>query len=208
MSDQGSAEWLAERCGKVTASRIGDLMAKTKTGWGASRANYKAELIAERLTKAPAERYTNDAMAWGTQTEPDARAAYSFHVNRDVEQVGFIPHPSIAMSGASPDGLVGTDGLVEIKCPKTATHIDSLLDASIDRKYVLQMQWQMECTGRKWCDWVSFDPRLPDDMQLLVKRVARDDDMLAEVRAAVCDFLAEVDATVAALLAKYRKEAA
>lgn len=208
MSEQGSAEWLAERCGRVTASRIGDLMAKTKTGWGASRANYLAELVAERLTGKPAERYSNAAMAWGTQTEPDARNAYSFHVNKDVEQIGFVPHPSIAMCGASPDGLVGADGLVEIKCPQTATHIESLRGGAIDKKYMLQMQWQMECTGRQWCDWVSFDPRMPDDMQLLVKRIPRDEAMLAETRAAVCEFLKEIDVTVADLIEKYRRAAA
>lgn len=208
MSTQGTPEWLQERCGKVTASRIGDLMAKTRTGWGASRANYLAELVAERLTGSPADKYSSSAMAWGTQTEPDARNAYSFQVNKDVEQVGFIPHPSISMAGASPDGLVGADGLVEIKCPQTATHIESLLGGAIDRKHMLQMQWQMECTGRQWCDWVSFDPRMPDDMQLLIKRVARDEDLLAEIRECVCAFLGEVDATVAQLTAIYRKAAA
>ena len=136
---QGTPEWHAIRLGKVTASRVADVMAKTKTGYGASRANYMAELIAERLTGAPAERYTNAAMQWGTDKEPEARALYEFLTDAAVAQIGFVAHPTISMSGASPDGLVGYDGLVEIKCPNTATHIDTLLGVSGPSKYMLQM---------------------------------------------------------------------
>lgn len=206
--EQGSAEWFSARLGKVSASRVADVIAKTKTGWGASRANYAAELVAERLTGATAERYSNAAMAWGTETEPQARSMYEFMRDCGVVEVGTVLHPTIDMSCASPDGLVGDDGLVEIKCPNTATHIETLLGDAIAGKYITQMQWQMACTGRKWCDFVSFDPRMPGDMQILVSRVARDDAMIADLEKHVVAFLAEVDATIRALEAKFRQREA
>lgn len=205
---QGSDEWRAARLGHVTASRVADVVAKTKTGWGASRANYAAELIAERLTGVAAEQYTNAAMKWGTDTEAEARAAYSFMRDVEVVEVGFIPHPRITMTGASPDGLIGADGLVELKCPNTATHIDTLLGKDIDGKYITQMQWQMACTQRAWCDWVSYDPRLPGSMQLFVQRVRRNDQMIADLEKQVQEFIAELDAKVAALKDRYEKKAA
>lgn len=206
---QGTPEWHAARAGRVTASRIADLTARTKTGWGASRANYMAELVAERLTGTVAESFSNAAMKWGTEMEPEARSAYSFMRDMEVTPVGFVIHPTIEMSGASPDGLVGADGLVEIKCPNTAAHIETLLGGSVPDKYIKQMQWQMRCTGRKWCDFVSYDPRLPARMQLFVHRVEADPDMQAEIEAHVAAFLLEVDATVNALSNKFQlKEAA
>lgn len=207
---QGSPEWFAARLGRVTASRVADVVAKTKSGWGASRANYMAQLIAERLAGTVAESFSNAAMQWGTQTEPDARAAYEFRTDRDVAEVGFINHPAIEMSGASPDGLIGDDGLIEIKCPNTATHIDTLLSGgTVPGKYVIQMQWQMACTGRKWCDFVSFDPRMPESMKLLILRVPRDDAHIQSLEGDVRSFLAEVDQKVADLTALYdRKRAA
>lgn len=209
MVDQRSPEWFAERLGKVTASCIYKVMAKTKTGVGADRANYAAQLVTERLTGTVAESYSNAAMQWGTETEPQARAMYSFNEGFDVLETGFHPHPRIAMSGASPDGLIGEDGLVELKCPNSATHIASLLGGAIDRQYLLQMQWQMACCERLWCDFASFDPRLPEEMQLHVQRVVRDDALIAEIEAEVTAFLAEVEATVSALCARYAmKEAA
>lgn len=209
MTEQGTAEWKAERAGKATASKIADIIAKTKSGPAASRMNYLAQLVAERLTGQPSEGFTNAAMQHGTATEPEARDAYAFATDADVQQVGFIPHPSIEWSGASPDGLVGDDGLVEIKCPNTATHIETLLGGSIDRKYVVQMQWQMACTGRKFCDFVSYDPRLPASMSLFIKRVDRDDILIAELEKEVRSFLSEVANTVSSLQSKYElKEAA
>lgn len=206
---QGNEAWIAARLGKVTASRVADVIAKTKNGWGASRANYMAELIAERLTGVPADTYTNAAMKWGTDMEPEARAAYSFYVDTDVVEVGFIEHPTIPMTGASPDGLVGDDGLVELKCPQTATHIDTLLGDPIPAKYIAQMQWQMAATGRKFCDWVSYDPRLPGSMRLFVKRVPRDDTMIAELEKLIFGFLVEVEEKTKALTKQFgQKEAA
>ena len=208
MIEQGSPEWFAKRCGKVTASRVADIVARVKTGWGAGRANYRSQLVAERLSGIVAGSYTNDAMKWGTEPEAEARAAYAFFCNQDVATVGFIDHPDIAMSGASPDGLVGEYGLVEIKCPNTATHIETLLGRSVPANYELQMLWQMACAGRQWCDFVSYDPRMPGDMRLFVQRFARDDGRIAELTDEVNVFLREVDATVEQLTALYRKQAA
>jgi putative phage-type endonuclease len=201
--EQRSPEWFQLRVGKVTASRMADVVARTKTGWGASRGNYLADLVAERLTGTPASSYTNAAMQWGIDTEPQARAAYEFFQDATVELVGFIDHPRIPMAGASPDGTVGESGLVEVKCPNTATHIETLLEGTIPEKYLLQMQWQLACMGRQWCDFVSFDPRMPGNMQLFVKRIVRDDKQIAVLETAVADFLGELDAKVAALTAKY-----
>ncbi|KQY39981.1 lambda exonuclease family protein [Rhizobium sp. Root483D2] len=200
---QGSPEWLAMRAGKVTASRVADVIAKTKTGVSASRAKYAGELIAERLTGQPAERFTNGAMAWGTEKEPDARKAYEFYRDTDVAEVAFVPHPTIADSGASPDGLVDVEGLLEIKCPETHTHIETLLNKAVPSKYVTQMMWQMACTGRKWCDFVSFDPRLPESMQFFCQRVHRDEAVIAELEREVVVFINEVRGKVAELRRLY-----
>lgn len=203
MIEQGSADWFEARRGKVTASRVADVIAKTKSGYSASRANYAAQLIAERLTGTVAESFTNAAMQWGTDNEPDARLAYEFRHDVEVEQVAFIDHPTIAMSGASPDGLVGSVGLVEIKCPNTATHLETLQSETIPLKYETQMLWQMACTGAEWCDFASFDPRLPENLRLWVKRFERDASRIAEIEAEVTAFLSEIDATVAELTRKY-----
>lgn len=207
--EQNSAEWLAARCGSLGASSIADMVAKTRTGWGASRFNLAAKLVCERLTGTPQESYTNAAMQWGHDTEPQARAMYEFMRDDAVQQVGLVLHPSINKSHASPDGLVGDDGLIEIKCPNTATHIETLLSDDVEGKYIKQMQWQMACCGRAWCDFVSFDPRLPAEMQMFVQRVPRDDDFIAELEREARLFLAEIDKTIAMLSDKYlRREAA
>lgn len=201
---QGSDEWHKARLGKVTASRVADVVAKTKSGYSASRANYMAQLIAERLTGVVQESYTNDAMRWGTETEPEARAAYEFYSGNRVIEVGFIHHPQIELSGASPDGLVADAGLVELKAPNTATHIDTLLGKSIPGKYETQMLWQMACTGREWCDFVSYDPRMPEDMRFFCRRLHRDEKRIAELESEVRSFLSELDEKIVALTAEYR----
>lgn len=205
---QGSDEWLRSRVGRVTASRVADVMARTKSGYGASRASYMAELVAERLTGEPASRFTNAAMEWGTTQEPFARAAYAFAHDADVRETGLVMHPRIADFGASPDGLVGADGLVEIKAPNTATHIDTLLGGCIPDKYRWQMLAQMTCTGRAWCDFVSFDPRMPAEMQMFVARLERDDKAIAEMELEVEAFLAELADKITALRGRYMKDAA
>lgn len=207
MIDQGTPEWFDQRRGKVTASRIADVMAKLKSGQpAATRKNYAAQLVAERLTGETQDSFQSNDMTWGIETEAEARAAYELKTGNRVELVGFVDHPTIPMTGASPDGRVGEKGAVEIKCPKTATHIEMLLTEKIDAKYINQMQWQMECDDRKWCDFVSYDPRLPWAMRLFIKRVLRDNDALTDIRAEVAKFLGEAEETVTALRNKYEKD--
>jgi len=185
-------EWLQSRLGKVTASRVADVIAKTRSGYAASRDNLMAQLIVERLTGKPTEGFSNAAMEWGTQTEPEARAAYSAKTGELVEEVGFIDHPTIAGAGASPDGVVG-EGLVEIKAPNTATMLEWILTRTIPARYLAQMQFQMAVTGAKWCDFAAYDPRLPEHLQLLIIRVERDDTRIAEIEAEISMFLGELD---------------
>ena len=197
---QGTPEWLQARAGKVTASRINDVMAKIKTGESAARKDYKAQIVAEILTGTPQENgFKSAEMQWGNDQEPFARAAYEIKTGSMVDQVGLVLHPSIERGAASPDGLVGPDGLVEIKCPKTATHLQYLVDGKVPTHYQPQMLWQMACTGRDWCDFVSFDPRLPDHLQLFIRRFNRDQKRIDEIESEVRAFLAEVDAILAAL---------
>ena len=196
---QGTEEWFATRCGKVTASRVADVIAKTKTGWGASRKNYEAQLIAERLTDSVADSFSNAAMQWGIDTEPKARVNYEFLTGDPVEEIGFIYHPTIPMTGASPDGLVGVNGLVEIKCPNTATHIETLLNKKVPAKHITQMQWQMACCERDYCDFFSYDPRLPEHLNSWLFRVERDDQRISELEELVAEFLDELDEKVNAL---------
>jgi len=198
--EQRTDDWFAARIGKVTASRVADVVAKTKSGYSASRDNYMAQLVCERLTGKPAESFSNAAMQWGTETEPLARAAYEAKIDVLVDEVGFIDHPSIVNSGASPDGLVGADGLIEIKCPNTATHIDTLLSQTVPKKYADQIFWQMACTNRDWCDFVSYDPRLPPDLQIFVMRIYRSNEYIKILETEVINFLEETAHKVAQLL--------
>lgn len=198
---QGTHDWHAARLGKVTASRVSDMLAKTRNGWGASRTNYAAQLICERLTGVATATFTNDAMRFGTENEPLARDAYEFHRDCSVTLVGFIEHPRIPMSGASPDGLVGDDGLIEIKVPNSATHIETMISGVVPEKYQLQMMWQMAVTSREWCDFVSFDPRMPEDMRMFMRRFEREADTIAHLEREVSQFLSEIDETIEALRA-------
>ena len=196
---QRSQEWFAARCGSLGASQLADALAKTKSGWGASRANLRAKLVVERLTGQQEEGFASSAMIWGQEKEEEARIAYSFMTGHDVTEVGLYKHPTIIGTHASPDGLVGDDGCIEIKCPNSATHIETLKSNLVAHKYLLQMQWQMRCADRQWCDFVSFDPRMPDHLMLYIQRVQRDNDMLAILESEVAAFLAEVDEDVKAL---------
>jgi putative phage-type endonuclease len=187
---QGSPEWLAARAGKVTASRISDVMASKTT---AAYRDYRAQIVVEILTGQPQESgFTNAAMQWGTEQEKFARAEYELACDWTVDEIGIVLHPTIERGAASPDGLVSTNGLVEIKCPKTATHLQTLIDKKQPRQYENQMLWQMACTGREWVDFVSYDPRLPDDLQLFVHRFDRDEKRITEIEEAVKQFLTEV----------------
>lgn len=198
---QGTDEWKAARAGKVTASRVADVIAKGKGGAeSASRRNLRAQIVAEILTGQSQDgEFKSAAMQWGTENEPFARAAYETKADVMVDQVGLIIHPANPRAAASPDGLIGDDGLVEIKCPNTATHLDYLLAGEVPKEYQPQMLWQMACTERKWCDFVSFDPRLPEHLQLFVKRFNRDDKRIEEMEHEVELFLSEVDSIIAKL---------
>jgi putative phage-type endonuclease len=189
--EQRTEEWFSARLGKVTASRVADVLAKIKSGESASRKNYKMELVVQRLTGKAGESFTNAAMEWGTEQEPFARMAYEAHTGTFVKEEGFVDHPTIEGFGCSPDGIVG-DGLIEIKCPNTANHIETVLENKAPSKYIPQMQAQMACTGAKWCDFVSFDPRVPEDLQLFVVRVERDQEYIDSMEVEVKQFLSEV----------------
>jgi putative phage-type endonuclease len=200
---QGSEEWKLARCGKVGASRVADIMAKTKTGWGASRDNYLHELLLERLNGVPTEGYKSAAMIRGTETEPEARRYYEVIYDVDVAQVGFIGHPKIRMAGASPDGLVGKDGVLEIKCPEAKEHVATLLGKAIPARYLIQMQFQMACTGRQWCHFVSYHPEFPGKMKMFEGVLKRDDAVIKQLEDEVRVFLKELDAKVIELSAAY-----
>jgi putative phage-type endonuclease len=191
--EQRSPEWFAARCGSLGASQLNEALATTKSGWGASRENLKNKIIAERLTGLPSEGFQNAAMLWGVEQEDNARKAYEAATGTFVEEMGIALHPTLKHTHASPDGLVDDDGLIEIKCPNTTTHIETLKSQKVPTKYENQMMWQMRCTGRKWCDFVSFDPRLPEHLQLFVKRVPFDDYYIGILEEKVAQFLEEVE---------------
>jgi hypothetical protein len=212
---QRTSEWYAARLGKLGGSTIADATARTKNGWGSSRANLMATLLTERITGVPAPHYVTPAMQWGIDKEPDAITEYEIARNVDVTLVGFLEHPRIPMSGVSSDGLVGIDGSVSVKCPNTATHIETLLGAEIDGGYIKQMQWEMGVTGREWCDWVSYDPRVfnPADTRtqklvMVVRRVRRDQAMIDKLEAEAAEFLRELDDKHTALLAQFETQQA
>ena len=198
--EQRSEEWFAARIGKVTASKVADVLSKTKNGYGVSRDNYLIQLAIERITKTKTEFYSNSAMKWGTDKEPFARAHYEMLTGNLVDDVGLVDHPSIEWAGASPDGLVGVDGLIEIKCPNTSTHLETFLNECVPQKYVPQIQFQIACTERKWCDFVSFDPRLPEHAQIFVKRVHRDQEYINTIESEIKKFLQEVEEKTANLI--------
>lgn len=199
---QGSEGWVKVRLGRVTASRISDLMAKTKSGWGAGRRNYMSDLVIEILTGAPIDHFKSKEMERGNEVEPQARSLYSLLRDVDIQEVGFVQHPAIEDAGASPDGLVGDDGMIELKCPNSATHIETLLTEKIPNDYMLQMHWQLACTGRQWVDFVSFDLRLPANLQLFIKRIPRDNAQIIGLEVEVRAFIREMKEQVAALRAK------
>lgn len=197
-ASQGSSEWFAARAGRVTASRISDVLAKGRSGApSATRAGYMGELIAETLTGQPANPFQGNAdTERGIELEPEARALYEMRKDALVKSCGFVIHPRIDRSGASPDGLA-SDGLLEIKCPRTHTHIEYLLNGDPPAKYVPQMAWQCACTERAWVDFASYCPAMPDDLRLFVVRYEPSLTYLREIEGAVVEFLAEMDERLA-----------
>ena len=191
--EQQTPEWYEVKIGKVGASRLSDVMAEGKNGKpSATRANYMYELLAARLTGEYQQTYQSPEMLRGIELEAEARRKYEIVTFNEVKQVGWIAHPEIEMCGCSPDGLVDDDGLIEIKCPNTKTHLETVLHGKIDRSYMLQMQWQMECSGRDWCDFVSYDPRLPENIQICIIRVDKKQEVIDSIKTAVQAFLSEL----------------
>lgn len=191
-AEQRTPEWFEARLGRPTASRFGDIMAKTRTGYSASRKNYRAELVIQRLTQEIPENYQSSAMEWGVENEPLARLQYELASGNSVEDTSLWLHDEIE-AGASPDGLIGKDGCLEIKCPNTATHLETLRSGRVPRQYFAQVQGQMWVTGRQWCDFVSFDPRLPQNAQLFITRVPKDDAYIKDLEYEIIEFLKEVE---------------
>jgi len=197
MMEQRTEAWFAARAGKATASRIADIIARTKSGPSASRQAYAVQLALERITGQREDGFTSAAMQRGTELEAEARASYEAERGELVQEVGFIDHPAIAMAGASPDGMVGSYGLLEIKCPDSKQHLEYLRLQTVPAKYKPQVQWQMACTARAWCDFVSYDPRFPEGLQLHIVRAQRDAEYIEELEAEVAAFLSEVEQIVA-----------
>lgn len=198
--EQGTAEWLEIRQGKITASRIADVMDYLKKGGeGASRRNYRQELLAERLSGRSEDHYVSAEMAWGSEFEPIARSAYEIGTESMVDTVGFVLHPTFDFAGASPDGLVNDDGLIEIKCGKTTTHLRWMQAGVVPEEHQLQILWNLACTERQWADFVSFDPRLPDGLKIFIARMDRDDARIDQIESEVASFNGEVEQAIAAL---------
>jgi putative phage-type endonuclease len=192
--EQRSEEWFQARLGKVTASRVADVLSKIKSGESASRRNYKIQLVSERLTGEKQESYINQAMQDGIDREVFARDRYVQQFG-EVEEVGFVNHPTLE-AGASPDGMVGDDGLLEIKCPMGTTHTETLMTQEVPSKYIPQIQFQLRCTGRKWCDFVSYNPMFPEHLQVFVKRVEADEVYQMELDKEIEAFLLEVQTII------------
>jgi hypothetical protein len=202
VSEQGTQAWKDERAGKVTASRIADVLTKPRKGQkeSAVRANYRAQLICEILSGKPQQdEFQSWDMKRGIELEPTARAEYELRFNHIVRTVGFVPHPTIARAGCSPDGLVESDGLVQFKCPKTATHLAWLMVGSVPPEHRPQMYFELACTGRQWADFASFEPNLPEHLQMFRARLERDEAEIAHIETEVLRFLAEVDEIISRL---------
>jgi putative phage-type endonuclease len=203
--EQGSEQWLAHKAGKWSASRAKDLMAK---GQGKTRANLIADVVAERMTGRYTEGFENANMRRGKELEQEAREAYEFEVGASVEQVGFIDHPTIPNCGASPDSLVGDDGLLEIKCQNNARHIEAKMNGAHAKEYYKQAQWQMMVTGRAWCDVISYNPAFPPELQLAITRLERDDELIIQFVGEIAKAEAEVQSIIKELKAIQERSAA
>lgn len=200
--EQRSYDWIQQRVGCATASRFKDVMAKLKSGGPAqARKDYMAEIVCECLTGQPVTKFSNAAMAWGTEMEPEARQAYIIATGHEVDEVSFIKHSSLR-AGASPDGIVNLEGCLEIKCPTSLTHMDTIIADAVPEQHLPQIQGQMWITGYQWCDFVSYDPRMPKGLDLFIRRVYRDNFFIAQLEGEVALFLKEVDERVAALLTR------
>jgi putative phage-type endonuclease len=201
---QGTDEWRQARCGSIGASDAPSVVRRVKSGgFSADRENLLAVKVLERITNTPVEPYRSAAMLQGTAREPEARMTYALVKGVEVEQIALVPHPFIQGAHASPDGLIGLDGLVEIKCPMAAQHLDTLLNGQISSDHLTQMMWQMACTGRAWDDFVSYSSDFPGPMQIWIKRVHRDAKLIAELEREISQFVKEIDRKVTELSRRY-----
>ncbi|QEE11715.1 YqaJ viral recombinase family protein [Bartonella krasnovii] len=204
--EQRTAEWFQARLGKVTASNVYNVLSKTAKGMPTSKyEDYKIKLMTERLTEEISQSYITPAMQWGIDYEEDPLREYAFIYDTEVTRCGFIQHPTIQMAGASPDGLIGEDGLIEIKCPQSSNHLRFFIDGNIKSEYYAQMQFQMACTGRKWCDFMSYNPNFvgkSTGLRMKIKRINRDEEQIEQINQAVEIFLAEIDQEMQKILAK------
>ncbi|WP_273722008.1 lambda exonuclease family protein [Bartonella sp. ML71XJBT] len=204
--EQRTAEWFQARLGKVTASNVYNVLNKTAKGTPTSKyEEYKIKLMTERLTEEISQSYITPAMQWGIEHEEDALREYAFIYDTEVTRCGFIQHPTIQMAGASPDGFVGEDGLVEIKCPQSLNHLRFFIDDTIKPEYIAQMQFQMACTGRKWCHFMSYNPHFvgrSSHLRMKIKRINRDEEHIEAINKAVEIFLEEIEQEMQKILAK------
>ena len=194
-SEQGSDAWHVARLGMATASRFTDVLAKTRSGYSTSRKNYAVELALEQITGNRQEFFKTTAVLWGTETEPVARLEYELITGNEVEETGFWKHDILPI-GASPDGLVNKDGLLEIKCPNSATHLETLISGKVPRQYIAQVQGQLLITERNWADFVSYDPRMPENAKIKIIHVERDEEFIKELIHELEEFVKEVDEQV------------
>lgn len=204
--EQHSPEWREFRRGHLTASRIAVLKPLKNGSESELCRKYKLELLSEVLTGRMAEHYVSLAMDWGTEQEKNARTEYELAKDVMVDRIGFVLHPTLPRCGASPDGLIGDDGLVEIKCPITANHIDYLMGEVVPEKYAPQMYWQMACTGRQYCDFASFDPRMDEKFQLFIARLERDEKKIAEWEELATAFISDLNRMAEVLMSHANKK--
>ncbi|EJF82923.1 lambda exonuclease family protein [Candidatus Bartonella washoeensis] len=204
--EQRTAEWFQARLGKVTASNVYNVLNKTAKGLPTSKyEDYKMKLITERLTGEISQSYTTPAMQWGIEHEEDALKEYEFIYDTNVTRCGFVQHPKMEMAGASPDGLIGEDGLIEVKCPQSTSHLRFFMYDEIKPEYIAQMQFQMACTGRKWCHFMSYNPQFvgrSTGLRMKIKRIFRDEKHIEEINKAVESFLAEIEQDMKQILTK------
>lgn len=202
---QRTEQWRQDRCGKATASRVLDIITRTRNGWGHARGKYLDQLIAERLSGRPQDMRRIKSLDDRSDLEPDARDAYCFYTDNEIELVGFVPHPTIENAGASPDGLVNSDGMLELKCLDAGNHHKLFAgDLSPLEDYLPQVHFGMACTERKWTDLVAYCPIMPEELKMFRQPIQRDDDLIVVLEREVKAFLAEVDSKVAALMERTR----
>lgn len=197
--EQGSDRWKQLRCGQITASRAKDVIAMTKKGEAANRRDYRTEILVERLTGVPVEQYVSKEMLWGKQQEPFARSAYEIYAAVFVDQVGFVVHANIPFFGCSPDGLVGDDGMIQIKCGNRTTHLAWMQSGVVPIEHIPQMLAELAVTGRKWIDFVSYHPEFPEHLQLFVRRFARNEKLIAGMESEVVHFHQECESVLQSL---------